>query len=89
MRKDKRPRAPSKQPICGLHAAAKCAGINLKTAADVEDFRKKCFAHGSPSALGFFSFLSYFGENNMDFILLHVEDAREQDLLIYAFRSWQ
>jgi hypothetical protein len=50
----------------------------------VEDFRKKCFAHGSPSALGFFSFLSYFGENNMDFILLHVEDAREQDLLMLS-----
>jgi hypothetical protein len=61
LHKDKRARAPSKQPICGLHAAAKCAGVNLKAAADVEDFRKKCFAHGSPSALGFFSFLSYCG----------------------------
>jgi hypothetical protein len=46
LRKDKKARAPGKQPICGLHAAAKCAGVHLKTAADVDDFRKKCFAHG-------------------------------------------
>lgn len=46
LRRDKKARAPSKQPICGLYAAAKCAGIALKSAADVEDFRKTCFAHG-------------------------------------------
>ena len=46
LRKDKKARAPGKQPICGLHAAAKCAGVHLKTVADVDDFRKKCFAHG-------------------------------------------
>jgi hypothetical protein len=46
LRKDKKVRAPSKQPICGLHAVAKCAGVHLKTAAAVDDFRKKCFAHG-------------------------------------------
>ena len=46
LRKDKKARAPGKQPICGLYAAAKCAGVHLKTAADVDDFRKKCFAHG-------------------------------------------
>lgn len=46
LRKDKKARAPGKQPICGLHAAAKCAGVHLKTASDVEAFRKKCFAHG-------------------------------------------
>ena len=46
LRKDKKARAPGKQPICGLYAAAKCAGVHLKTAADVEAFRKKCFANG-------------------------------------------
>jgi hypothetical protein len=46
LRKDKKARAPGKQPICGLYAAAKCAGVHLKTASDVEAFRKKCFAHG-------------------------------------------
>lgn len=46
LRKDKKARAPGKQPICGLYAAAKCAGVRLKTAADVDDFRKKCFVHG-------------------------------------------
>jgi hypothetical protein len=46
LRKDKKTRAPGKQPICGLHAAAMCAGISLKTAADVDAFRKTCFANG-------------------------------------------
>jgi ribosomal protein L28 len=46
LRRDKKARAPSKQPICGLYAAAKCAGIQLKSAADVEAFRKTCFANG-------------------------------------------
>ena len=46
LRRDKKARAPSKLPICGLYAAAKCAGIHLKTAADVEDFRKTCCANG-------------------------------------------
>ena len=46
LRKDKKARAPGKQPICGLYAAAKCVGVPLKTAADVEAFRKKCFANG-------------------------------------------
>jgi hypothetical protein len=46
LRKDKKARAPGKQPICGLYAAAKCAGIELKSAADVEAFRKTCFANG-------------------------------------------
>ena len=46
LRRDKKARAPGKQPICGLYAAAKCAGILLKSAADVEAFRKTCFANG-------------------------------------------
>lgn len=46
LRRDKKARAPGKQPICGLYAAAKCAGIQLKSAADVEAFRKTCFANG-------------------------------------------
>ena len=46
LRRDKKARAPSKQPICGLYAAAKCAGIQLRSAADVEAFRKTCFANG-------------------------------------------
>jgi len=46
LRRDKKARAPSKQPICGLYAAAKCAGIQLKSAADVEAFRQTCFANG-------------------------------------------
>lgn len=46
LRKDKKARAPGRQPICGLHAAATCAGISLKTAADVQAFRNTCFAHG-------------------------------------------
>ena len=45
LRRDKKARAPGKQPICGLYAAAKCAGIELKSAADVEAFRKTCFAN--------------------------------------------
>ena len=45
LRRDKKARAPSKQPICGLYAAAKCAGILLKTAADVQAFREQCFVH--------------------------------------------
>ena len=46
LRKDKKARAPGRQPICGLHAAAMCAGISLKTAGDVQAFRNTCFAHG-------------------------------------------
>jgi ribosomal protein L28 len=46
LRRNKKARAPGKQPICGLYAAAKCAGIRLKSAADVEAFRSTCFANG-------------------------------------------
>jgi len=46
LRHDKKARAPGKQPICGLYAAAKCAGILMKTAADVQAFREQCFLHG-------------------------------------------
>ena len=46
LRRDKKARAPGKQPICGLYAAARCAGIALKSAADVENFRRTCLAHG-------------------------------------------
>jgi len=46
LRRDKKARAPGKQPICGLYAAARCAGIALKSAAAVEAFRRTCFAHG-------------------------------------------
>ena len=46
LRRDKKARSPSKQPICGLYAAAKCANIQLKSAADVEAFRQTCFEHG-------------------------------------------
>ncbi len=46
LRRDKKARAPSKQPICGLYAAARCAGILLKSAAQVEAFRQTCFANG-------------------------------------------
>jgi hypothetical protein len=41
--KNKKHRAPGKQPICGLYAAARCAGIPMKTAANVEAFRNLCF----------------------------------------------
>ena len=41
--KNKKRRTPGKQPICGLYAAARCAGISMKTAENVEAFRKLCF----------------------------------------------
>jgi hypothetical protein len=43
---NKKKRAVSKQPICGLWAIAKCCGIKLKNQNDVEAFRQKCLAHG-------------------------------------------
>ena len=52
LRRDKKARAPSKQPICGLYAAARCAGILLKSAAQVEAFRQTCFANGLLDAHG-------------------------------------
>ena len=42
LRVDVKARAPDKQPICGLWATARCVGVHLKTAKDVEDFRQKC-----------------------------------------------
>lgn len=46
LRKDKKARAPGRQPICGLYAAARCVGVSLKSAGDVAEFRTKCFANG-------------------------------------------
>ena len=40
--KNKKKRAVSKQPICGLWAIAKCCGIKLKNQNDVQAFRQKC-----------------------------------------------
>ena len=44
--KNKKKRAVSKQPICGLWAIAKCCGIKLKNQIDVEAFRQKCLTNG-------------------------------------------
>ena len=38
-RKDLKKRAPGKQPICGLWAAARCCGIKLDNAAKTQEFR--------------------------------------------------
>jgi hypothetical protein len=46
LRKDKRARAPKRQPICGLFAVAMCAGRKLKTASDVQRLRDECRAAG-------------------------------------------
>ena len=46
LRKDKRARAPKRQPICGLYAVAMCAGRKLKTAGDVQRLRDECRAAG-------------------------------------------
>ena len=41
MRKDKKKRAPCRQPICGLWAAARCCGIRLDTAEKTQSFRNR------------------------------------------------
>ena len=46
LRTDKKKRAPGKQPICGLWAAARCVGRHLRTAAEVDAFRQECLARG-------------------------------------------
>ena len=46
LRKDKRARAPKRQPICGLFAVAMCAGHKLRTAGDVQRLRDECRAAG-------------------------------------------
>ena len=38
-RKDLKKRAPGKQPICGLWAAARCCGIRLNSATKTQEFR--------------------------------------------------